>query len=61
MADWHESSCSGGTNECVVAREHQDGADVRDTQNRELGRLSFSHTEWNVFVSVLPRSGPASL
>ncbi|MGW9349759.1 DUF397 domain-containing protein [Nocardiopsis flavescens] len=43
---WHKSSYSGGTNDCVETREHQSGADVRDTQNREAGHLSFSRTEW---------------
>ncbi|WP_017582207.1 DUF397 domain-containing protein [Nocardiopsis valliformis] len=52
MSDWHKSSYSGGTNECVEAREHQAGADVRDTQNRELGYLSFTRAEWNAFIGT---------
>ncbi|GHC95413.1 hypothetical protein GCM10007079_47080 [Nocardiopsis terrae] len=52
MSDWHKSSYSGGTNECVEAREHETGADVRDTQNRELGYLSFTRAEWNAFVET---------
>ncbi|WP_017543824.1 DUF397 domain-containing protein [Nocardiopsis prasina] len=52
MSDWHKSSYSGGSNECVEAREHQGGADVRDTQNRELGHLSFTRTEWRSFVET---------
>ena len=52
MSDWHKSSYSGGTNECVEAREHQAGADVRDTQYRELGHLSFNRAEWSVFVET---------
>lgn len=50
MSDWHKSSYSGGTNECVEAREHSTGADVRDTQNRESGHLSFTRVEWNAFL-----------
>lgn len=52
MTDWHKSSYSGGNNECVEAREHQTGADVRDTQNRELGHLSFTRAEWNAFIET---------
>lgn len=52
MTDWHKSSYSGGNNECVEAREHQAGADVRDTQNRELGHLTFNRAEWNAFVEA---------
>ena len=52
MTDWHKSSYSGGNNECVEAREHQAGADVRDTQNRELGHLSFTLEEWGAFIGT---------
>lgn len=60
MTDWHKSSYSGGNNECVEIREHPAGTDVRDTQNRESGHLSFTRAEWSVFVNTLPRSGPSS-
>ena len=50
MTDWHKSSYSGGNNECIEIREHQAGADVRDTQNRELGHLSFTREEWGAFI-----------
>ncbi|NYH54040.1 hypothetical protein HNR06_003629 [Nocardiopsis arvandica] len=53
MTEWHKSSYSGGNNECVEVREHNTGADVRDTQNRDLGRLSFSGSEWSAFVIAL--------
>ncbi|MBR8742361.1 DUF397 domain-containing protein [Nocardiopsis sp. MG754419] len=52
MTDWHKSSYSGGNNECVEAREHPSGADVRDTLNRELGHLSFTRTEWSAFLDA---------
>jgi hypothetical protein len=52
VTDWHKSSYSGGNNECIETREHQAGTDVRDTQNRELGHLSFTRTEWNAFVEA---------
>ncbi|ASU57225.1 DUF397 domain-containing protein [Nocardiopsis dassonvillei] len=53
MSDWHKSSYSGGTNECVEVREHSAGADVRDTQNRSRGQLAFTSDAWNAFVSTL--------
>ncbi|MFE1466807.1 DUF397 domain-containing protein [Nocardiopsis dassonvillei] len=31
MSDWHKSSCSGGSNECIEVQEHSAGADVRGT------------------------------
>lgn len=45
-ADWRKSSYSGGSNDCVEARQSAAGADVRDTQNREAGHLSFASQEW---------------
>ncbi|WP_160050972.1 DUF397 domain-containing protein [Nocardiopsis sp. FR4] len=53
MTEWHKSSYSGGNNECVEVREHSTGTDVRDTQNRESGHLSFSGSEWLAFVNTL--------
>ncbi|WP_081748788.1 DUF397 domain-containing protein [Nocardiopsis sp. CNT312] len=53
MSDWHKSSYSGGSNECVEVREHSAGADVRDTQNRELGQLSFVSKDWVALLSAL--------
>ncbi|WP_304453914.1 DUF397 domain-containing protein [Nocardiopsis sp. YSL2] len=53
MTDWHKSSYSGGNNECVEVREHSDGTDVRDTQNRDSGHLSFRSPEWSAFVNTL--------
>ena len=46
LSDWHKSSYSSTSGQCVEAREGVHGADVRDTQNREAGHLSFSRTEW---------------
>ncbi|MFV2197461.1 DUF397 domain-containing protein [Nocardiopsis sp. LOL_012] len=53
MSDWHKSSYSGGSNECVEVREHSTGADVRDTQNRESGHLTFNGSEWRAFLNTL--------
>ncbi|MGW9349018.1 DUF397 domain-containing protein [Nocardiopsis flavescens] len=44
--EWHKSKYSPNGSNCVEAREHAAGADVRDTQNRELGQLSFAGGEW---------------
>ncbi|TQN27820.1 uncharacterized protein DUF397 [Haloactinospora alba] len=48
--DWHKSSYSGGsTGNCVEVAEGTVTA-VRDTQNRQDGHLSFSASEWKVFL-----------
>lgn len=52
-AEWHKSSYSHNGNNCVEAREHSDGADVRDTQNREAGHLTFDRAEWAGLVRTL--------
>ncbi|WP_116243922.1 DUF397 domain-containing protein [Nocardiopsis sp. FIRDI 009] len=52
MNTWHKSTYSENGSHCVEARETKNGADVRDTQNRELGHLSFSPSEWSAFVTV---------
>ncbi|WP_116247248.1 DUF397 domain-containing protein [Nocardiopsis sp. FIRDI 009] len=46
MNDWHKSSYSPSTSTCVEVREHESGADVRDTENREAGHLPFPSGEW---------------
>ncbi|QVJ02785.1 DUF397 domain-containing protein [Nocardiopsis eucommiae] len=53
MSDWHKSSYSGGTNECVEVREHEVGADVRDTQHRDQAELAFPSGEWQGFLTQL--------
>ncbi|MET9795997.1 DUF397 domain-containing protein [Nocardiopsis alba] len=50
MSDWHKSSYSTSGSNCVEARERTSGADVRDTQNREAGYLSFSSDEWTALL-----------
>ncbi|MFL1377393.1 MULTISPECIES: DUF397 domain-containing protein [unclassified Nocardiopsis] len=52
---WYKSSHSTGANECVEVREHAVGADIRDTQNRELGHLAFPAGEWASLVDSLRR------
>lgn len=46
---WHKSSYSRADSNCVEVAEGPVTA-VRDTQNRQAGHLSFSASEWMVFV-----------
>ncbi|GAA4929405.1 hypothetical protein GCM10023224_06140 [Streptomonospora halophila] len=52
---WRKSTYSGVRNECVEARvsngEHS--AQVRDTQHRDHGHLTFPPHEWAAFVGEL--------
>lgn len=50
---WHKSSYSANGSHCVEVREYVRGADVRDTQNRDLGKLDFSAEEWVALQSCL--------
>ncbi|WP_017569121.1 DUF397 domain-containing protein [Nocardiopsis halotolerans] len=44
--EWHKSSYSANGGNCVEVREHGAGSDVRDTQNRAAGHLTFVSGEW---------------
>ncbi|WP_017623433.1 DUF397 domain-containing protein [Nocardiopsis chromatogenes] len=47
MNDWYKSSYSqGGGDNCVECRGGEGSVQVRDTQNRSLGHLSFPMEEW---------------
>ncbi|WP_306366656.1 DUF397 domain-containing protein [Nocardiopsis sp. CC223A] len=48
---WHKSSYSSSGGNCVEVREHETGADVRDTQNRAAGHLDFGRTEWSALLA----------
>lgn len=48
--DWHKSSYSANGSNCVEVRERTGGADLRDTQNRERGHLTFAADEWTAFL-----------
>jgi len=51
---WHKSSYSdGGGGNCVEARASEQGAAVRDTQNRNLGHLEAPAPEWKAFVEAV--------
>lgn len=51
MSEWHKSSYSTSGANCVEVAEGSETR-VRDTQNRELGHLSFSANEWDALLSV---------
>ncbi|WP_083927577.1 DUF397 domain-containing protein [Nocardiopsis prasina] len=51
---WKKSSYSNGQGgNCVEARATEQGAAVRDTQNRHLGHLDASAREWEAFVAAV--------
>ncbi|GAA1115675.1 DUF397 domain-containing protein [Nocardiopsis metallicus] len=53
---WNKSSYSNGNGgHCVEARATEQGAAVRDTQNRHLGHLEASSPEWKAFVEAVRR------
>lgn len=49
---WHKSTYSDGGSNCVEVRESAHGADVRDTQNRDLGHLRVPPSEWVAFLGL---------
>lgn len=51
--EWHKSTYSANGSNCVEAREYTGGADVRDTQNREAGHLSFGAVEWSALLGTV--------
>ncbi|WP_046470863.1 DUF397 domain-containing protein [Allosalinactinospora lopnorensis] len=51
---WFKSSYSkGGMDNCVECRTDRGTVDVRDTQNRSAGHLSFPVPEWSAFLADL--------
>ncbi|MEU5858871.1 MULTISPECIES: DUF397 domain-containing protein [Nocardiopsis] len=50
-AEWHKSSYSSGNNECVEVREHESGADVRDTAHREAGHITVPLNQWVALIA----------
>jgi hypothetical protein len=51
---WHTSSYSANTGaNCVEVAETPDTVRVRDSQNRELGHLSYPAAEWSAFLSAV--------
>ncbi|QVJ00999.1 DUF397 domain-containing protein [Nocardiopsis eucommiae] len=50
---WKKSPYSANGGNCVEARATEQGAAVRDTQNRHLGQLHASAREWEAFVAAV--------
>jgi hypothetical protein len=50
---WHKSKYSSGGQNCVEARESAEGAEIRDTQHRELGHLSAPAPEWAALLAAV--------
>ncbi|GAA3739583.1 DUF397 domain-containing protein [Salinactinospora qingdaonensis] len=57
VTGWHTSTYSNGGTNCVEVRETSERADVRDSQNRERGHLSFSSAEWGAFLDAVRNDG----
>ncbi|WP_306365921.1 DUF397 domain-containing protein [Nocardiopsis sp. CC223A] len=52
MPEWHKSSYSAGTDNCVEVAEGRIIL-VRDTQYRESGHLAFTAGEWTAVLNTL--------
>ncbi|TQN33416.1 uncharacterized protein DUF397 [Haloactinospora alba] len=50
ITSWHKSSYSANGANCVECRGNERMVQVRDTQNRQAGHLSFSASEWKAFL-----------
>ncbi len=53
---WHKSTYSAGDTNCVEVAEGVTTA-MRDTQNRELGHLTFAASEWTALVDSIKSFG----
>ncbi|AFR07338.1 DUF397 domain-containing protein [Nocardiopsis alba] len=54
--DWHKSTYSNTGGNCVEARAHGSGAEVRDSQNPNDGSLELPAREWNALLNTLHAS-----
>ncbi|MCY9787049.1 DUF397 domain-containing protein [Nocardiopsis sp. EMB25] len=52
---WHKSTYSPSGSDCVEVREHESGAEVRDTKHRDLGSLAFGTEQWVRLLASLTR------
>lgn len=51
-AVWRKASYSADQTACVEVANTPAFSAVRDTQNRDLGTLTFGPTEWRAFLST---------
>lgn len=49
---FRKSSYSGSAGNCVEVADTPGFSAVRDTQNRDLGTLTFGPSEWRAFLST---------
>jgi hypothetical protein len=52
---WRKSSYSSNTGACVEVADVPSSTHVRDSQQPELGRLTFASAEWSVFVTSVKK------
>lgn len=50
--EFRKSSYSGGNGNCVEVADALGFSAVRDTQNRELGALTYGPAEWRAFLDT---------
>lgn len=50
---FRKSSYSATANDCVEVADLPKGAAVRDTQNQDLGALTFGSAEWCASLNIL--------
>ena len=50
--EFRKSSYSGSSGNCVEVADTPVVSAVRDTQNRELGALTYGPAEWRAFLST---------
>jgi hypothetical protein len=51
--DWRKASYSNGSGQCVEAASNGATVAVRDTTNRDGGKLAFTAEAWQAFTNGL--------
>lgn len=51
VSEWRKSSYSSNTGACVEVADLPISTHVRDSNQPELGHLTFASAEWNLFVT----------
>lgn len=49
-SEWRKSTYSDTGGQCVECRSNERRVNVRDTQNRAAGYLTFPVSEWSAFL-----------
>lgn len=55
-ANWHKSSYSGTSSNCVEVADLVKSTAIRDTKHRDLGMLIFPSAEWQALLSTTQNS-----